>query len=173
MALLELKACSDCIVAEVRTRNPFLSGLALRPARDDDYAFALALYLSSTLPLLSALGNFDEVDVRARFAVAFKREASQVICLDGLGIGWMQVSETIDRFHLNQIHLMERWRSHGIGGHLIEQLLEHGRQIEKAVALNVIRGNSAITLYRRLGFRIIGGDKKKLHLRWDPRSVLK
>jgi hypothetical protein len=37
----------------------------------------------------------------------------------------------------------------------------------RPVALNVIRGNPALSLYRRLGFRVVGGDAEKLHMRWE------
>ena len=34
--------------------------------------------------------------------------------------------------------------------------------------LNVMRGNPAINLYLRLGFRVTGSDHEKTHMRWDP-----
>jgi hypothetical protein len=39
--------------------------------------------------------------------------------------------------------------------------------VGRPVSLNVIRGNPAISLYRRLDFRIVGEDKEKIRMRWE------
>ncbi len=87
---------------------------------------------------------------------------------DGVDVGWMQVSEAADGFNLDQIHLVDRFRGRGIGTRLIEALLARARAMGTAVALNVVRGNRAISLYHRLGFRVVGEDKEKLRMRWEP-----
>lgn len=144
-----------------------IPGISLRPARREDYAFAAELYLASTKRLLSALGRWDEGRVVTRFKGAFKIDHAQVIRLDGADIGWMQVSDSADRLHLHQLHIVPRFHNRGIGTCLIQALLERARGLGRPVALNVIRGNPALSLYQRLGFRIVGGDVEKLHMRWD------
>ena len=139
---------------------------SLHPARDEDFEFAIALYLESTKPLLIALGRWDAERIRARFADDFKSERAQVIRADGRDIGWMQVSENGEGLHLDQLHLVEEFRNLGIGTRLIQELLERGRRSGKWVGLNVIRGNPAIRLYQRLGFELIGEDDDKLQMRW-------
>ncbi len=103
----------------------------------------------------------------ARFRRAFKAEQVKVICVAGADIGWIQVSEPIGRLHLHQLHLIARFRNHGIGTRLIRALLIRGRRTGRPVRLNVIRGNRALSLYRRLGFRTVGGDAEKLYMRWS------
>lgn len=142
--------------------------ISFRPAQPVDYEFAAGLYLDSTRRLLTALGTWDEDRVTARFRQDFAPEKAQVICSDGADIGWMQVSEAADGFHLDQIHLIDRFRGRGIGTRLIEGLLARARGTGTAVALNVIRGNPAISLYHRLGFRVVGEDKELLRMRWEP-----
>ena len=137
-----------------------------RQARPEDFAFALALYLESTKPLLIALGRWEEDRVRARFAEDFTPERAQMLHDDGRVIGWIQVSENGEGLHLDQLHLTEGYRNRGIGTRLIEALLDRGRRSGKWVGLNVIRGNPAIRLYQRLGFSLIGGDEDKLQMRW-------
>ena len=144
------------------TRN-----ISLRPASEADYGFAAELYLESTKRLLPALGMWDEGRVVKRFRQAFKIEQVQVIRLDGADIGWMQVSEAAGRLHLHQFHIVPRFHNQGIGTCLIQALLDRARGIGGSVGLNVIRGNRAISLYRRLGFRVVGGDAERLHMRWD------
>jgi ribosomal protein S18 acetylase RimI-like enzyme len=140
---------------------------SLRPARQEDYDFAAKLYLDSTRPLLAALGRWDEGRVVKRFGAAFKIDQVRVIQIDGADIGWMQVSESPDRFHLHQLHIVPQFHDQGIGTRLIGDLLDRARSRGRPVGLNVIRGNRALSLYRRLGFRIVGGDAERLHMRWE------
>jgi GNAT superfamily N-acetyltransferase len=142
--------------------------ISFRPARPDDYEFAAELYLDSMRRLLTALGTWDEGRVVARFREVFAPERAQVIRSEGVDIGWMQVSEAADGFQLDQIHLVDRFRGRGIGTRLIEALLARARGMGRAVALNVVRGNPAISLYHRLGFRVVGEDKEKFRMRWEP-----
>jgi ribosomal protein S18 acetylase RimI-like enzyme len=136
-----------------------------RPAFPDDYPFAIDLYLSGAKHLLIALGEWHEERVLARFKQGFKLEQSQVIQSDGADIGWMQVSETPQQIHLHQLHIVARYRNLGIGTQVIQALIERARHAGQAVVLNVIRGNPASALYRRLGFRVVAGNAEKLHMR--------
>jgi ribosomal protein S18 acetylase RimI-like enzyme len=138
----------------------------LRPAKLGDYEFALALYLESTGRHLAALGRWDKARAIGRFRQAFKPQHAQVIRCDGHDIGWLQISESADGFHLQQLHIVARFRNRGIGTRLIEALLDRARTQGRPVVLNVVRGNPAISLYHRLGFRTVGRDEEKLRMRW-------
>jgi len=144
--------------------------LSLRPAEPADYDFAIELYLDSMKRLLSALGTWHEIRVVTRFRQGFRLEQTQVIQWDGADIGWMQVSEAAKQRHLHQLHIVSEFRNRGIGTWLIRSLLEQAGARGQAVALNVIRGNPALLLYRRLGFQVVGGDGEKHHMRWEPKS---
>ncbi len=141
--------------------------IRLRPAQPDDYAFALALYLEGTKVHLAKLGRWDEKRVTARFKRGFHPEQARVICAEGEQVGWMQVSESAERFHIHQIHLLGPFRRRGIGARLIEALLERAGGVGKPVALNVIIGNPAQSLYERLGFKVAGGDEEIVHMLWE------
>ena len=118
--------------------------------------------------MLTALGRWDETEVIERFKRAFDRKPAQIICLPDIEIGWVQVSQADGILHLNQLHLIEEYRNRGIGTHLIERLCDQARREGSTLMLNVIRGNPAISLYRRLGFRVVGGNEEKRSMRWDP-----
>jgi GNAT superfamily N-acetyltransferase len=140
----------------------------LRPARLADRDFAAALYFDSMRRLLTALGKWDGDRVTRRFRKCFRMEQSQIICQGHIDIGWIQVSETADYFHLHQIHIVERFRNRGIGGELITALLRRAQATARPVLLNVIRGNPAMSLYARLGFRPVRADPEKVRMRWEP-----
>ena len=156
-----------------RTPQPgtLAAHLSLRPARPNDQHFAEALYLLSSRELLAPGRRWDKARLLKRFARGYKREQVQVIRYHGDDIGWTQISETADGFHLHQIHLAERVRGRGIGTYFIIELQERARATGKPLSLNVMRGNRAITLYKRLGFRIVGKDQEKFCMRWHARSA--
>jgi ribosomal protein S18 acetylase RimI-like enzyme len=140
----------------------------LRPARAEDHDFAATLYLDSMQRLLTALGKWDEDRVRQRFRQSFRVRQSHIICYRDIDIGWMQVSETTDRFHLHQIHIVEGFRNRGIGGDLIMALLRRAQAAARPVLLNFVRGNPAASLYARLGFRPVRAGAEKILMRWEP-----
>jgi ribosomal protein S18 acetylase RimI-like enzyme len=133
----------------------------------EDYDFALALYLDSTRPLLIAQGRWDEEEILSRFAKSFKPDQIRILTAAGNDIGWLQVSETAEEIHLDQLHLVENARNRGIGTGLIAELQDRANASDKGLALNVMRGNRAQQLYERLGFRLDGGDEEKVRMVWQ------
>ena len=151
-------------MAVILTKPPVFS---LRPARQSDYDFAARLYLDSMKRQLTTLGRWDEARVTTRFRRSFKPAQAKVIRLERADVGWMQVSHSAKGFHLHQLHLIERCRNRGIGTRLIQALLARAAALDQPVALNVVHGNPAVALYRRLGFRPISRGAEKLRMRWD------
>ena len=141
--------------------------IKLRPARSGDYAYAERLYLEAMKPLLTELGAWDAAEVIANLKAHYKLDEVLVVSVDGRDAGWLQVSELEHEFDLAQIYLEPPFRSRGIGTRLVEDLLTRARKHGKPVALHVVRNNQAISLYQRLGFKVVGENETKLHMRWD------
>ena len=164
----ELRADDTCDGWASAPRACAEPAIRLRPARLGDRDFAASLYLDSMQRLLGALGTWDEDRVVRRFRKSFRVEQSQIVRLGDIDIGWIQVSETTDHIHLHQIHLVEQFRNRGIGGQLIAALLLRAQAAVCPVLLNVVRGNPAMSLYARLGFRPVRTDEEKVLMRWEP-----
>ena len=150
---------------------PFhLSAIHLRAARDDDTGLAQLLYLETMLPLLTALGRGDENRLKTRFIKGYRPDCSHFIQVGEADIGWIQVSSGPSGLHLDQLHLVRGWRGRGIGTSLLGDLLDRVTRAGSSLALDVIRGNPAIALYRRLGFVAVGEDEEKFQMLWRPRA---
>jgi len=147
---------------EARTPPEF----SLRPAKPDDYPFALALFLDGSAGHLQKIGRWDEERVVSRFKRAYKDEQARIIRAGGEDVGWIQIDEFVRRLHLRQLHLIASVRGRGIGTRLIEDLHERGVRQGKPVTLDVIHGNPAKALYLRLGFRSTGEDLDKTRMIW-------
>lgn len=147
---------------------PHAAAFDLRPARADDYAFCEELYFASMQPLLTALDAWDQDECKAAFEGYFQTDEIRMILMDGREAGWIQVSETEDALHLDQIHLLAEFRCRGVGTHLIRELVEEARAAGKSVMLSLVRGNRVVNLYERLGFCLESEDSTRLHMRLGP-----
>jgi ribosomal protein S18 acetylase RimI-like enzyme len=144
----------------------------LRQARPSDYSFAEQLYFETMRPLLIDLGRWNGRRLKTRFKRAFRADHVRIISSGNTDIGWLQISESATEITLNQIHIIAEFRSRGIGTRIIRDLLAEAQRKLRPVVLSVVRNNPALALYQRLGFRIVGEDVEKLHMRWDGSTTL-
>jgi ribosomal protein S18 acetylase RimI-like enzyme len=118
-------------------------------------------------PLLSRLGSLDEAELTANFKRFYDPSDAKIIVVEGKNAGWLQVRESEREISLYQIHIEAGYRSRGIGTRLIKDVLARARRKCKPVSLYVVRNNPATSLYKRLGFKIIGEDETKLFMMWE------
>jgi len=152
--------------ARVATITP--PTITLRAARLDDLGFATQIYLETMRYITDRLPNFDEPRHMAGFAERFLPAEVSIIVGDGKDIGWLQVSETEDEIFLKQMFLQPASQGHGIGSHLLAELLRCGSQARKPVRLGVVKINPAARLYQRLGFTITSEDEFKYYMEKRP-----
>lgn len=146
------------------TDTEAIPSFQLRPAKADDYEFARALYLNSMKPLLSELDAWDADKIDAAFQGYFIVDEVRVVTLDGSDVGWIQVSTTPTELCLDQIHLVDEVHNRGIGGKLIRDVLDQAFAQGKNVSLSLVKGNPAMHLYERMGFRLVSEDETKYHM---------
>ena len=142
----------------------------LRPATDADFEFARGLYMESMQPLLAALGEWNKEEMETAFRGYFIPDEVRVVQVGGRDVGWLQVSHTDHELCLDQLHLVEDMRGQGIGTALINKVIATATGQNKDVSLSLVKGNPAVRLYRRLGFRRSSEDKTKIHKRFEIRS---
>ena len=70
--------------------------------------------------------------------------------------------------HLVDIGLLTAHRNRGLGTMLIQQLIDECRLQKTALDLQVLRGNPALRLYERLGFKETGSDPMYIQMQWEP-----
>lgn len=152
----------------------------LRPVTDDDREFLFRLYASTREEELSVVPWSDEQKesfLRSQFGAQTRYwneqfpEASFDVVENGGGpVGRLYVDHRVDEIRLIDIALLPEFRGRGIGGSLLEQVLEQARAAGKAVRIHVEKNNPAYRLYQRLGFRTLEdkGVYDLLEWRADP-----
>ena len=71
----------------------------------------------------------------------------------GLDVGWIQQSLDDDGILLGSIYNAPAMQRKGIGGRVMQALLQLGKRKSKPVPLAVMKINPALALYERFGFR--------------------
>ena len=102
--------------------------------------------------------------------LALAQEGTSIIVIDALDAGWLQVGESPDSVYLGQLYLAPSFQDCGVGTAIVRSLRDQARQAGKAFTLDVMKNNRARTLYRRLGFQVIGESEYKLKMQWQENA---
>jgi ribosomal protein S18 acetylase RimI-like enzyme len=143
----------------------------LRPAASEDFPFAWSLYRDLMKPLTAELlGSWNEPGQQSVVEAALKHEGTSIIVVDGSDAGWLHVIEAADSIYLGQLYLAPSLQNRGIGTAILRELRDKARQAAKALTLDVMKNNRARSLYKRLGFKVVGDSKYKLKMRWQENA---
>ncbi|MEZ5940533.1 MAG: GNAT family N-acetyltransferase [Planctomycetaceae bacterium] len=155
-----------------------LDRIVFRPIQDSDQQFLFNLYASTREEELRPVPWSDDDKAaflkmqfeaqHAHYMKEYSSAAFDVIELDGQSIGRLYLDRWDDQLRIIDIALMPQSRGQGIGGQIMQSILDEGRSTGKAVTIHVEGNNPAQRLYKRLGFKKVD-DTGVYHLmRWDP-----
>jgi GNAT superfamily N-acetyltransferase len=148
-------------VAELPT-----AAVTLRPVdRDADAGFLLAVYASTRADELAVV-PWDDGQKDAFLLMQFTAQDAywrehkanvtwDVVLVDGVPAGRLYVDRLQDEIRVVDIALLAGFRGAGVGGALLRDILNEGRDAGLPVTIHVERTNPARSLYERLGFRQI------------------
>jgi len=140
--------------------------LSSRPVRPEDSVFLLALFSSARKNELDSL-NWDAGRRQAFLEMQFQAQQShyqehfpsrdhRIVLLDKHPIGMTDIARGKKEIRVLDIILKPENRNMGIGTTLMQDVLDAADKSGKAIRLYVEKFNPAFSLYRRLGFTIIG-----------------
>jgi ribosomal protein S18 acetylase RimI-like enzyme len=152
--------------------------IRLREARPDDHSFLLEVYAATRVAELS-LVPWDDAQKQAFVEMQFQAQDSyyrekfsqaeyQVILRDDEPVGRIYVLREQEEIHILDITLLPQHRHQGIGGSLIKELLDEGRQKAMPVQIFVEPGNPSLHLFERLGFSKLRDEGFNYLLEWRP-----
>ncbi|MEO8624258.1 MAG: GNAT family N-acetyltransferase [bacterium] len=164
------------------TEAVILSEIVLRPVRNDDEPFLLALYATVRAAELAQVPWTDEekaLFVRHQFDAqsAHWREnytdtSFDVIERNDVPVGRFYVARWREEIRVVDIALVPEQRGSGLGTALFQQLFDEGDRTGLPVTIHVEIYNPARRLYERLGF-VLKEDKGVYLLMERPASAVR
>ncbi len=165
-----------------RVRGPLAGSIGLRPATANDDDFLYRVYESTREEEFRHI-DWEENQKAALLAMQFRAQGAayrqgfpgsgyEIILLDDRPIGRLFVHRGAEAIRVVDIGLLSEYRNRGIGGALLEAVLDEAAESGKPVRLHVESSNRAVRLYERLGFRPIRIDGIHVEMEWAPRTPL-
>ncbi len=144
--------------------------ISLRPVGPADEAFLFELYASTRSGELAAV--YWTPEQRSAFlsqqfvaqSHAYSGYTSpdfRIVAIDGQPAGRLYLDRQADEWRIIDIALLSASRSRGIGSLLLAEVLSDAADADVAVRMHVEKSNPALTLYLKLGFRVV--EDRGLH----------
>lgn len=146
--------------AECRPRAP---RVALIEECDEDREFLVRLYASTRLEELAPVpwshdqkmgflrNQFEAQD--SHYREHYADTERRLILVEDRRAGRLYLQRRADEHRIVDIALLPDFRGRGVGGALLEQVLNEARSAGKPVRIHVEKNNPAYGLYQRLRFR--------------------
>lgn len=100
----------------------------------------------------------------------FPEASFDLVLVDGARAGRLYVDRRENEIRIIDIALLPDYRGQGIGSELLASLLEEAAELAVPVRIHVESNNPAMTLYKRLGFRMVE-EQGVYHLMECPAAV--
>ena len=146
----------------MNSQLPGLSNITLRPVGADDYDFLVEVYGSTRaeeLALVPWTTEQQQAFVRSQFAAQqdhyakkYPTASHDIILSDNRPVGRLYVARLDQEIRIIDITLLPAERNAGIGGCLINQLLDEANGSGKITRIYVEEFNPSLRLFERLGF---------------------
>jgi ribosomal protein S18 acetylase RimI-like enzyme len=157
--------------------RPMPGEVTVRAAGPADDDFLRSVFASTRTIELSALGTTGpaaeafirmQVDAQARqYDAVYPGARHSIIEVGGAPAGRLIVDRAQDEIRIVDIALLPEFRRRGIGGALVQRLLDEADASGLPVRLHVVHGNDALGFWQRLGFET--GAFDGAHIAMDRR----
>lgn len=142
--------------------------ISFRQVLPADYDFLWELHILSFKAYVEEIWGWDEAQQIEMFKARFNPTQSQIIQVDGQDAGRLDIEHQPDEIFLSLIALLPNYQGHGIGTHIIQNLINTANKQGLPLALRVLRPNPAQHLYKRLGFKIVKADDIRIWMVYHP-----
>jgi ribosomal protein S18 acetylase RimI-like enzyme len=142
----------------------------LRPAVAADYQWLWELKRLTMRPYVELTwGNWDDAIQEEFFRRNFSSETVQIILVDGLNAGLLNVEREPVEIFLANLQIHPEFQNRGLGSAVLHELLESASALQLPVRLQVLRVNlGAARLYARFGFTTFHETATHRLMRWQP-----
>ncbi len=154
------------------------AAVRLRPMGPDDAAFLYEVYASTRVDEMARL-DWHEAQKRAFLRMQFEAQHKDytaryrgarfdIIEVDREPVGRLYVDRRKREIRVIDIALLPAYRRRGIGGALMQEVLDEAAAAGKKVSIHVELYNPAMRFYERLGFAAIADGGVYRLMEWSP-----
>lgn len=155
--------------------------VTFRDITSADEAFLSDLYASTRQDEMNLIMDWSDQQKRQFLQQQFEAQHKyyqeqysnadfHIIEQEGKDIGRLYLEERGDEIRVIDIALLPQYRGHGIGGRLMQDIVDKGQTAGKPVRIHVEYYNPAMRLYQRLGFKKIGDTGVYFLMEWVPKN---
>jgi len=140
-------------------------GVSYRPMTDADLPFVAELYAWTRREEVAQTGWPAEIQQaflrqqheaqHSHYSIHHADAEWLIVERAGEAIGRLYLRDDPEVFHIVDISLMPDSRGRGIGGAIMQDVLDQAGDAGKAVSIHVEKNNPARALYTRLGFEVV------------------
>jgi GNAT superfamily N-acetyltransferase len=145
--------------------------IALRPASTQDFEYCKRLYFAGMKRIIEDL-HLDMAAQVVSFHEHWDLKQVRIIAVDSSDVGWLQSAIQDDGLFVAQLFVDGPFQRQGIGTEVMNRLIGEAARLNRAVRLAVVKINTALRLYERLGFHIIHEDDRKFYMKRDSDSAV-
>lgn len=147
---------------------------SLRKAVASDVEFLFRVSTEAMKPVDVALNPDNILDRKVEFEKyqeKFVPEKIEVITYGDEDVGRLRVVRNNDSIYVGGIQILPEFQGKGIGTAIFTDLIEESNKTGLPITLEVHDVNvDAIKFYKRLGFKSVGGEENKTHMKYSTAS---
>ncbi len=145
--------------------------IQLRKAAPEDYDFVRSVHHRTMQGYVEDFfGSWDQDYQDQRFARTYKIEEARIITHDGMDVGWLARQDLPQEIIFTEFYIAPEHQNRGTGTQVLRDLIAEARQKNKNFSLGVLKNNPARRLYEREGFKVIGENDYKFHMKLDAQG---
>lgn len=140
----------------------FAGVIKLRPAAQEDAELVHAITRACMKGyVVQTWGSWDEEFQHKLFSERWNPTPCAIVRLDKRDIGCITLEEHQNHHHLGRLYILPEHQGHGIGTHLLRNMIRKADSASVPMRLSVLRVNPARRLYEREGFHVTEETKER------------
>ena len=132
-------------------------------AAEADKKYLLQLRKQTMTQHLERTGQYLSDEQHAN-RVDYEFACSHIVFHQGVRIGFAKFRSTPEELEIIQVQVDPKQQRKGYGTDIIMEIMQ--RRQAKTLKLTVLKGNPAVDLYTRLGFKIVREDNYEYHMHY-------
>lgn len=146
--------------------------LTRRPAEEGDIEFARKAHHQAYRDvIIKQFGEWNEEAQDRFFDSSWKNSTYEILLFNDQLCGYFSIEESEKCITLQELVILPTFQSQGIGFSILNKVIEMAKRKNIPARLQVLKENTAIKLYHKIGFKKVAETKTHFEMEYDPREA--